>query len=45
MFLKIYFSNIRNNIKIRIKIIKKIYLIDNLKIKILLKINIIRFKN
>ena len=44
MLLKIYFSNIKNDVKIRAKVIKKIHLINDFKIKILLKINIIKFE-
>ena len=44
ILLKIYFLNIKNNIKIRIKIIQKIYLIDDFKIKIFLEIDFLNLK-
>ena len=53
VLLKIYFPGKRNNKDVRVKIIREAYLIDNLKTKILLnidiinpeKIDIITFKN
>ena len=44
VLLKMYFSNKRNNKNIYAKITKKTYLIDDLKTKMLLKIDIIEFK-
>ena len=44
MLLKMYFSNKRNDKNIRVKIIKKTYLIDDLKTKMFLKIDIIDFE-
>ena len=44
MLLKIYFLNKRNDKNIRVKIIKKTHLINNLKTKMLLKTDIIEFK-
>lgn len=44
ILLKIYFLNKRNNNHIRFKIIKEIHLINNLKIKMFLEIDIIEFK-
>ena len=44
MLLNIYFLNKRNDKNIRVKIIKKTYLINNLKTKMLLRIDIIDFK-
>ena len=53
MLLEVYLSRIRNEIDVRVKIIRKAYLVNNLKTRILLstdiikskKINIITFKN
>ena len=44
MLLKIYLSRIRNKINVRVKIIREAYLVNNLKIRILLNTNIIKLK-
>ena len=44
MLLKMYFSDKRNNKNVRVKIIKKKNLINDLKVKMLLEIDIIKLK-
>ena len=44
IIVQIYFFNEKNSVSMRIIIIKKIHLIDNLKINILININLIESK-